>query len=379
MTSFLDLPILFIVPWLNVKDNLALLSTCKTLFRLIQRPFRLYFVAYKQSIKYIPKKQRNLYIELEAYKGQITSHEFLYLAKRGHYDTLRLLKENQFSLETLQQAYELCVQHIHPFHGKIAFELVSYNISNPFANNSLNNAAKFGNPDLVEFLVNDPRVDISKDDFLAIRIAAKYGRPSCLKALINHPKAEPHALDNEAIRISSTNGHVKCVKLLLLNSKVSPEAKNNEAVISATRNGHFLIVLLLVNDKRVNVFDQNHRAFYEAYSRGHKEIVYHLFMMSLKIMDGFTLKFACLTGDLQIVQELLKKPRITPSYEAFRLACKEGHLSIAKALIEDKRIDVNLFVKQISAELSRKDKRDHANEKRAPVLEFLKCKIENEV
>ncbi len=54
--------------------------------------------------------------------------------------------------------------------------------------------------DILQLLLQDPRVDPSVNDNAPVRVAASVGIADIMEMLLAHPKVDPSALDNEAIR-----------------------------------------------------------------------------------------------------------------------------------------------------------------------------------
>ena len=104
------------------------------------------------------------------------------------------------------------------------------------------NAAKNGHLDVVQLLLEDPRVDPSANHNLAIRLAALYGRHQIVKLLFTDPRVDPSdkLIHNSAIRLAARNGHLKVVKLLLEDPRVDPSNDHNREIVK-----------LLLTDPRV--------------------------------------------------------------------------------------------------------------------------------
>jgi hypothetical protein len=86
----------------------------------------------------------------------------------------------------------------------------------------------------------------------AIRLASKYGHVEVVNLLLNDPRVDPSFYNNDAIRWASENGQVQVVTLLLKDPRVDPSAYNNHAIRRASENGHVELVKLLLNDPRVD-------------------------------------------------------------------------------------------------------------------------------
>ena len=71
-------------------------------------------------------------------------------------------------------------------------------------------------------LLQDPRVDPSVDDNIAIRIASEKGHMDVVKRLLQDPRVDPSASRNQAIRFASMSGRAGIVGRLLQDPRVDP-------------------------------------------------------------------------------------------------------------------------------------------------------------
>ncbi len=67
-------------------------------------------------------------------------------------------------------------------------------------NEAIRSAAWKGHLDVVNRLLNDPRVDPSADHNYAIRWAASFGNLAVVNRLLEDTRVDPSANDNQAIR-----------------------------------------------------------------------------------------------------------------------------------------------------------------------------------
>ena len=74
--------------------------------------------------------------------------------------------------------------------------------------------------DVVQLLLQDPRVDPAADNNYAIRWASTNG----------HPRVDPSAENNLAIRLASRQGDFDVIQLLLQDPRVHPSAADNHAM-----------------------------------------------------------------------------------------------------------------------------------------------------
>src|SRR3989304_3571773 len=76
-------------------------------------------------------------------------------------------------------------------------------------------------------------VDPVANDNYVIRWASHYGYLEVVQLLLQDPRVNPAANDNQAIRIASQNGHLEVVRLLLQDPRMNPAAMNNSAIRGA--------------------------------------------------------------------------------------------------------------------------------------------------
>ena len=101
--------------------------------------------------------------------------------------------------------------------------------------------------ELIELLLCDIRFDPQ----ILFQIACQQGHTSTVRLLLNDPRVDPTADNNIAIGLASEYGHKKIVKLLLKNNKVNPCDNDHYALHYAAYYGHTDVLLLLLNDLRV--------------------------------------------------------------------------------------------------------------------------------
>jgi hypothetical protein len=138
---------------------------------------------------------------------------------------------------------------------------------------SLRRAAKAGDLDRVNQLLQDPSVDPAADDNAALNLASEAGHLSVVERLLEDERVNPAASDNETIRYASRNGHLSVVERLLQDERVDPAASDNVAIRSASRNGHLSVVERLLQDERVDPAAYDNAAIKCAYMNSHMSVV----------------------------------------------------------------------------------------------------------
>ena len=185
-------------------------------------------------------------------------------------------------------------------------------------NRALILACEFGHLDIVDFLIENPKVNLTDVDNMSIILAAENGHVNIVNTLLSKTKVDPAARNNMAIRIASDNGYFEIVESLLNTGKVDPSALNSQALILASKNGHGDIVLRLLKDARVDP----------------------------TVNNNFIIIWAAYHGNLELVEELLKDSRVNPRSEddmALRIASKLGHESIVQLLLKDPRMNTSVI------------------------------------
>jgi hypothetical protein len=95
-------------------------------------------------------------------------------------------------------------------------------------------------------------IDPSIDDNFALRCAARQGFLEVIQRLLQDPRVDPSADDNHAIIVASMHGHVAVVERLLQDPRVNAGAFSNMAIRMATQRGHLEVIKVLLKNERVN-------------------------------------------------------------------------------------------------------------------------------
>ena len=84
---------------------------------------------------------------------------------------------------------------------------------------------------------------------------------------------DPSLLGNYAVQWASAEGHYDVVQLLLQDPRVDPASKNNFAIRKASCNGHARVVQLLLQDNRVDPAAMNYESIRMARANGHADVL----------------------------------------------------------------------------------------------------------
>jgi ankyrin repeat protein len=234
-------------------------------------------------------------------------------------------------------------------------------------------AADIGHCDVVDWLVQDNRVNPGFDRAFALRYyclagdtrrarellsnpqfecassmlvdASHNGRAQIVELLLCDPRVDPSAHDNQAVTVASSRGHAQVVKLLLDDSRVDPSSDAIFAIKHSSRNGHEEVVRLLLDDPRVNPASSNNFAIQWASHEGHDNVVKLLLAdhrVDPSAHDNCVFHYACQMGRVAVVKLLLADPRVDPAADAnwaIQLCSRHGHEVLVKLLMADPRVD----------------------------------------
>lgn len=115
-------------------------------------------------------------------------------------------------------------------------------------------SCEFGHVSTLFELLNteSDRIDTAFENSKSLRMACKNGQASIVNFLLQDPRIDPTAFDQFAVRVACENGHTQVVKILLKDKRVNPSAQNNYAVVAATKNGHTDVLKVLLEDPRID-------------------------------------------------------------------------------------------------------------------------------
>jgi hypothetical protein len=119
---------------------------------------------------------------------------------------------------------------------------------------------------------------IKSNDLEAIRISLTF--------------TDPRIADNFAICWAAEFGHLDLLNLLLNDPRVDPSVENNYAFIDAVDNGHVAIVDRLLKDPRIDPSVDDHIGFCIAVQLGYYELVKLLLASPRIVLNAQTIEFA---------------------------------------------------------------------------------------
>jgi ankyrin repeat protein len=117
------------------------------------------------------------------------------------------------------------------------------------------------------------------------------------------------------INIAAQSNHVHIVERLLQDSRLDPSKNNDFTLQWACLNGHTHIFDKLMQDKRVDLCKQGGRALLHACFQGHLEIVKKLLKKKKFFLPIDAIRFAARNGYVEVIKELLKYDYILHGFE----------------------------------------------------------------
>ncbi|PRP82133.1 ankyrin-2 [Planoprotostelium fungivorum] len=202
--------------------------------------------------------------------------------------------------------------------------------------------------DTTRFLLQHPSVEPGCDYNLAIRSCVIRGLDNTLSILLDDKRADPTSCGlemDEAARL----GHIRIVQSLLKDRRcIGPQC-----LVAAAGAGHASIVSMLLRDKR---FSQHDEALRTACELGDPRIVNLILQDGVADPDfthaktfsprkgerpkGYTpLMYAVTSGSTEVMNILMRDPRVHLSGHELLLASELGHCNVARLLLKDTRID----------------------------------------
>lgn len=200
--------------------------------------------------------------------------------------------------------------------------------------------------ELLEGMLNDPRIDMSIENNRAIRQASRLGHTEIVKMLLTDSRVDPSVNRNEAICEAVRWGHLEIVKMLLHDNRVSACDMDDYALRWAVAHNYIGITRLLL-DHGAHVAANRCESLTVAVQRNHHEILDMLVKNPDVVPTNNLLSIACELGFYDCVCILLKDPNIDPTpqyndhgfciYDPLMSATLGNHLSIVERLLEDPR------------------------------------------
>jgi ankyrin repeat protein len=191
---------------------------------------------------------------------------------------------------------------------------------------------------------------LSPDDYnFVLRKASKYGHIEVVNRLLEDPRVDPSTLNNLALSWASKYGHIEVVNRLLEDPRVDPSANDNLAILWATINNHIKIVSRLLDDIRVDANTHSNFIIKHMTAEGNIECLKKLLPRVNPNEYHNIIRLASQYGHLIVVNILLEDKRIDPSIDdniAIRKASQNGHLTVVNRLLEDPRVYNDVLIQK---------------------------------
>ena len=135
----------------------------------------------------------------------------------------------------------------------------------PFLNHIIGTAAAKGHVSIVQLLIEDTRVDLSRFHMRTVT------SPTIIEMLLCDGRADPSMEDNAALCMACTRGDIAIVELLCNDSRVNVKCANNFPIKEAANKGHSKVCAMLLEKGVDPTADENY-ALAVACSKGHTEV-----------------------------------------------------------------------------------------------------------
>ncbi|ORY50471.1 hypothetical protein BCR33DRAFT_713264 [Rhizoclosmatium globosum] len=205
-----------------------------------------------------------------------------------------------------------------------------------FANLPLNAACSFGHSEIMEMLLNDPR--LSTENLL--KTLVMFGLEKELEKWLLDPRVDPSAKENDALHQAIVQGHNGIFKLLLADPRVNPVV--GELLFGTARYNRLEMMDLVLQDPRVT---PPNAALNTAVNRGYTDIVKRLLKDGRVDPANHANQCICVaaqSGFAEICEVLLTDPSVDPSARRNLPLIKgiqNGFLEVVRVLVADPRVD----------------------------------------
>ena len=202
------------------------------------------------------------------------------------------------------------------------------------------NAIRMNNVEAVNRLLHDHRfLNPSVDDNEAIKLAAELGSVQIVDLLMNDPRVDPAVDGDTPLVIALVKNHPGVVMRLIQDPRVNTAVENNALIHWAAAHNHIKVVERLIHDPRVDLTSGNNTALCTAALRGHLEVV-NLLLRNRDVnpaaQDNLPIRYAAKKGHVRVVDRLLEDSRVNPAARknaAIRSAAKNHHRKVVERLL----------------------------------------------
>lgn len=202
-------------------------------------------------------------------------------ADEAMFDTI--LEKGNFNEALLKEAIDFTAsnyQNRGKYLTKMLAKLKNFKVE-PVILKSMDHLAHYSKPenrskmqeDQVLDLLKFPGVDLAHQTQFFLRRACENGWNNIVNYLLESPKVIPSVMDNVCIRSASSQGHLDVVQKLLADPRVNPAAFNNHAIQCAVLGDHIEVIKALIADPRVNPAANDNYAYKKAKSQAVKDLL----------------------------------------------------------------------------------------------------------
>jgi ankyrin repeat protein len=199
---------------------------------------------------------------------------------------------NSLPLNQIQQEFDHCMEQLwkhkddekkQVLDKRRIVELLAFKNLDPSSrqNLALRTLSYIGNKELVEILLQNPKLNMNANFNDSLCLACSTGRLDVVDLLLKDGRLDPTIpssifpddLGNNALETACAYGHLSVVQLLLNDPRVDPSSNDCLAVTLAAGNGHSNILERLLQDQRVVSNCRPHEALIEAILEDHEECI----------------------------------------------------------------------------------------------------------
>ncbi len=178
---------------------------------------------------------------------------------------------------------------------------------------------------------------------LALISAALAGCISVVKCIIEAPGVEFSSEKDVALSFAAENGHLSIVRYLIEEANADMYADNDSALRQAAKNGHILIVKYLI--EREDALDSAEDSTSEEDLVEELPQLKHMIdtiLSTINSRDNEPLKLALENGHLQVAKYLIEEAKMDVHYGCVLASVTQcGHLSVVKYLVEEAKVDIH--------------------------------------
>lgn len=211
-----------------------------------------------------------------------------------------------------------------------------------------------GEFDIVDLLLQDPRVNPSVQDNIPIKYASEHGFTNIVERLLRDPRVDPSAEKQYALKEACFNNRAETIKALLQDPRVDPSVENQRPLKIAIAHGYTVTVRELLKDPRVDpsilINGEEQVLLAAAIKTGDPNLIKLLLLdprVDPTVNHQFAIRKAVQLETLSTVQAVLQDPRVDPTVappnqpSAIQNACFAGNIDIITTLLEDPRVNTN--------------------------------------